>query len=205
MKISYKGSLQRSMIIYFLMISFASLMIASEFLYDTHSKVLYTELTRNFDRLQSGTLQPAQAFQPIRIIRDKAILMVVLFLVVVLILLTMFIKNITEPLQHMIEASKLVSAGDLSQTVTIRTDNELAELGNTVNDLTSNLQEMILLSRGISTTVTKFADEFSEVLNAEKIEPERLEGLRQKVNLLSSEAKFIHQIVQNCKFYGIGR
>jgi methyl-accepting chemotaxis protein len=204
MKISYKGSLQRSMIIYFLMISFASLMIASEFIYDTHSKVLCTQLAQNFDRLQSGALQPAQAFQPIKIIRDKAILMVFLLLVVVLILLTMFIKNITEPLQHMIETSKLVSAGDLSQTVTIGADNELAELGNTVNDLTSNLQEMILLSRGISTTVAKFAEEFSQVLNAEKIEPQKLEGLREKVNLLSSEAKFINEIVRNCKFFGIG-
>jgi methyl-accepting chemotaxis protein len=203
MKISYKGSLQRTMIIYFLMISFASLLIAAEFIYDTHRPALRTELTQNFDSLRSGAIQPSAAFKPIRTIINKAILMVVLSLVVVLILLTMFIRTVTEPLQHMIEVSKLVSAGDLSQTVDIRADNELAELGGTVNDLTSNLQEMILLARGISATVTEFSGDISDVLDSQEIDREKLEGLRKKVRHLSSEAKLINDIVKNCKFYGM--
>ncbi len=165
MKIVYKGSLQRTMIIYFLMISFASFLIAAEFIYDTHSEELRTELTQNFERLHGGEIQPNAAFQPIQALRDKAALMVALFLAVVLILLTMFLKNITEPLQHMIETSKLIAAGDLSQTVSIRAGNELAEMGNTVNELTSNLQEMILLSRDMCAAVDEFTGEISDVLN----------------------------------------
>jgi methyl-accepting chemotaxis protein len=185
MKILYKGSLQRTMIIYFLMISFASLLIAAEFIYDIHG----------------GAMQPRAAARLLQTLGDKAVIMVVLFLLVVLILLTMFIKNITEPLQHMIETSKLVSAGDLSRTVTIRAKNELAELGGVVNGLTSNLQEMILLSSAMCARI----EEFETVLNSPENDRQKVEILRDRLNLLRSDAGLINDIVKNCKFYGIGR
>jgi methyl-accepting chemotaxis protein len=205
MKIAYKGSLQRTMIVYFLMISFASFLIAAEFIYDIHDKELRTELIQNLEKLHGGELQPDAAFQPIRALRDKAVIMVALFLVVVLILLTMFIKNITEPLQHMIEASKLIAVGDLSQTVTIRAKNELAEMGDTVNELTSNLQEMLLLSKDMCTSVDHFTEEISGVLSSPEIDQEKVEDLRHKMHLLNSKTKLMNDIILHCKFYGMGR
>jgi methyl-accepting chemotaxis protein len=205
MRIAYKGSLQRTMIIYFLMISFASFLIAAEFIYDIHGEELRTELIQNFERLHSGELQPDAAFQPIQALRNKAVLMVALFLVVVLILLTMFIKNIAEPLQHMIEASKLIAVGDLSQTVNIRAKNELAEMGDTVNELTSNLQEMLLLSKDMCASVDLFTEEISEVLGSREIGREKAEELRHKMHLLNSKTRLMNDIILHCKFYGMGR
>ena len=205
MRIAYKGSLQRTMIIYFLMISFASFLIAAEFIYDIHDKELRTELIQNFERLHGGELQPDAAFQPIQALRNKAVLMVVLFLVVVLILLTMFIKNITEPLQHMIEASKLIAVGDLSQTLNIRAKNELAEMGDTVNELTSNLQEMLLLSKDMCASVDHFTEEISEVLSSREIGGDKAEELRHKMHLLNSKTRLMNDIILHCKFYGMGR
>jgi len=205
MKVAYKGSLQRTMIIYFLMISFASFLIAAEFIYDTHSKELRTELTQNFERLHRGEVHPDAAFQPIQVLRDKAVLMVTLFLVVVLILLTMFIKNITEPLQHMIETSKLIAVGDLSQTVNISAKNELAEMGNTVNELTSNLQEMILLSKDLCATADEFTGGVTDVLISQEIDRGKVEELRHKMYLLNSKTKLMNDIILHCKFYGMGR
>ncbi len=205
MNIAYKGSLQRTMIIYFLLISFASFLIAAEFIFDVHSKDLRTELTQNFEKLSKGEIQPDRAFQPIQTLRNKSILMVALFLAVVLILLTMFIRNITDPLQHMIETSKLIAAGDLSQTLSIRAKNELAEMGNTVNELTSNLQEMILLSRDMCTTVDGFSGEILEVLGTLEIDHQKAGELQNKMHLLNSKTKFVNDIILNCKFYGMGK
>ena len=205
MKIAHKGSLQRTMIIYFLMISFASFLIAAEFIYDVHSKELRTELIQNFEKLHSGEIQPDAAFQPIRALRNKVVLMVALFLVVVLILLTMFIKNITEPLQHIIEASKLIAVGDLSQTVSIRARNELAEMGCTVNELTSNLQEMLLLSKDMCASVDQFTNEISDMLDSRNIDQEKTEDLQYKIHLLNSKTKLMNDIIFHCKFFGMGR
>jgi methyl-accepting chemotaxis protein len=193
------------MIIYFLMISFASFLIAGEFIFDIHSEELRSELNQNVARLSSGELTSDAAFQPILALRNKAILMVALCLIVVLILLTMFIKNITEPLQHMIEASKLIAAGDLSQTVSIRPENELAEMGNTVNELTSNLQEMLLLSKDMCATVDQFTGEVSDALSTQNVDQEKAEDLRNKIYLLNSKTKLMNDIILHCKFYGIGR
>lgn len=205
MKIAYKGSLQRTMIIYFLMISFASFLIAAEFIYDIHSKELRTRLTQNFTRLSNGEMQPDAAFQPIQTLRDKAVLTVALFLVVVLILLMMFIRNITEPLQHMIETSKLIAAGDLSQTVSIRAKNELADMGKTVNELTSNLQEMILLSKDLCAAVDQLTDEVSDVLDSAGMDRGKAESLQGKMHRLNSKTKLMNNIILHCRFYGMGK
>jgi methyl-accepting chemotaxis protein len=192
------------MIIYFLLIGFASSLIGAEFIHDVHRKELRYELMQNFSRLSNNQIKPDEAFKPIQNIMDKAILMVILLLVVVVILLTMFIKNITEPLQHMIEVSKLIGTGDLSQTVTINTKNELAEMGNTVNELTSNLQEIILLSKGMCATANQFVEKVSTALETREIDQDQMTGLRHGMNLLSFKAKLLNDIIMNCKFYGIG-
>jgi len=205
MKIEYRSSLQRTMIIYFLLMSFASFLIAAEFTYDVQRSELRTELSRNFEKLSAGEIQPDAAFRPIQALRNKAILMLALSLLVVLILLTMFIKNITEPLQHMIKTSRLIASGDLSQTVNIRAGNELAEMGNTVNELTSNLQEMLLLSGDMCTSVDEFTKELSEALKSPGIDPERAEILRRKIQVLDAKTRLMNNIMTHCKFYGIGR
>jgi len=205
MQITYKGSLQRTMIIFFLMISFASCLIAGEFLFDINSEAMRSELIHNFTRLSNGEIQADLAFHPIEILRDKAILMVGLFLIVVLILLTMFIRNITEPLQHMIEASKLIAVGDLSQTVSIRAKNELAEMGGIINQLTSNLQEMLLLAKDMCTTVDQFTEEVSAALNSRGADQEKATDLQNKVHVLNSKTKLMNDIILHCKFYGIRR
>jgi methyl-accepting chemotaxis protein len=205
MKIAYKSSLQRTMIIYFLLISFASFLIVGEFAYDVNSKELRSELIQNFERMSSGQIQPDAAFQPIQALRNKALLMVALFLVVVLILLTMFIKNITEPLQHMIQISKLIAVGDMSQTINIDAENELAEMGNTINELTSNLQEIILLSKDLCATVDQFTADIADVLNRREADQEKAEDLHHKMRLLNSKTKLMNDIIFQCDFYGIGR
>jgi methyl-accepting chemotaxis protein len=115
----------------------------------------------------------------------------------------MFIRNITDPLQHMIKVSKLIAAGDLSQTVSIRANNELAEMGNTVNELTSDLQEMLLLSKDLCASVDKFTDEISPVVDSREIDQTKAEDLHHKIDLLNSKTKLMKHIILHCKFYGI--
>ena len=204
MEIKYKGSLQRTMIVYFSLISFASFLIAGEFIFDIHSKELRSEFTQNFEKLSSGKIQPDEAFQPIQKLGNKIFLMVGLFLIVVLVILMLFIKNITEPLQHMIETSRLIAAGDLSQTVNIHANNELSDMGNTINELTSNLQEMILLSKDMCSSVDQFTKEISSTLITQNTNIENTDDLQQRLHAISSKAKFINDIILNYKFYGIG-
>ena len=148
-------SLQRTMIIYILLIGFAALLVASEFVLDTNSPALKQELTHNFRQHDSGKLDQDQVYDPLVRIRNKAMMMVGVILAVVVIVLTMFIKTITEPLQHMVEVSKAISAGDLSRTTGVETRNELSQLSAGIDDMSTNLQEIIMLSRSVCNSASR--------------------------------------------------
>lgn len=205
MKQTRKTSLQRTMVIYFILIGFAAAFVGTEFVMDVGKKSLRDEVTQSYDQLAQKKIQPDDAFHPVLKLRNKAILMVAIIFAVVVILLTMFIKNITRPLQHTIEVSKLIAEGDLSRSVNIKANNELTELGDTINELTSNLQEMILLSEDMCATSDRFVKEVSDMLDTLTLDRGRTEDLRHEMQVLNAKARFFKDIIHNCKFYGIER
>lgn len=201
MKTQYGSHIQRTMIIYFLLICFASSLIVVEFIVDIQRKELHSELTQNFEKLSRNQINSEEAFRPIQQVRNKAVLMVALLLIVVVIVLAMFIKNITEPLQHMIDISKKIAMGDLSQTINIRARNELAEMGDTVNEITSNLQEMILLSKDMCDAVGRFVDKVSEVIDDQQMGSKNGARLKGDMELLKTKINLLNSIILNCKFF----
>jgi methyl-accepting chemotaxis protein len=205
MRVGYQSTLQRTMIVYFLLIGFASCLVGTEFVLDVHKKELRTQLIQNFQQFSHASMPFDEAFRPLLSIRNKAILMVAVILFVVVIVLSMFIKNITEPLQHMIEVSKEISRGDLSRTVKIHAQNELSELGSTVNELTSNLQELILLSEDLSHSSKRFMGRVEEIVDRNVPEAGSLESVRQEMGTLSSKINLLEQILHGFKLYGIER
>ena len=141
------SSLQRTMIFYFLLIGFAAGLVGMEFVLETRNPVLETQLMTNIEQYVQHEIDAEALLAPLERIRNKALLMVAMVLIVIVIVLTMFIRNITGPLQHMIDVAKEISQGDLSRTIQIDAHNELTELGAGINDLSSNLQEIILHTR----------------------------------------------------------
>jgi methyl-accepting chemotaxis protein len=187
------------MIIYFLLIGVASLFVSVEFIIDTQRPALKQELAGNFQAYTQGTLAYDQIFTPIDRIRHKAVLTIAIIMFVLLIVLTMFVKNISEPLQHMIDTAREISGGDLRRTVKISSRNELAELGQVINDLASNLQEAVLLSRNISTAGAAAIDSLGGLLAADSIEPSlramadcNLEQLRLEIAQLQELIGYFH-------------
>lgn len=187
------------MIIYFLLIGVASLFVSVEFILDTQRPALKQELTSNFQAYSQGDMGYEQVFAPITRIRHKAVLTIAIIMFVLLIVLTMFVKNITEPLQHMIDTARQIAGGDLRRTVNINTRNELAELGQVINELTNNLQEAVMLSRNICTAGTSAIDSLGELVAKAETTPELqlkadrdLEQLRLEIAQLRELTSYFH-------------
>lgn len=196
-------SLQRTMIIYFLLIGFASMLVGIEFLADFHGGGLKEELWQNIGQSEAGRIDKETIFAPIDRMRSKAILMVVIIMVVILIVLTMFIKNITEPLQHMIRLSEEVSEGDLSRTIRIDADNELAQLGHVINEMSSNLQEIILLSRGLCENGEQYIEDALAQLKTGDLDYAGVQQLSETIQSLKSELDMLREFVACFKFYSV--
>ena len=196
-------SLQRTMIIYMLLIGFAALLVASEFVLDTHSIKLREELNRNFEKYTNGELAHEQVYEPLVRIRNKAMMMVGVILAVVVIVLTMFIKTITEPLQHMVEVSKAISSGDLSQTTGVETGNELSQLSCAIDDMSTNLQEIIMLSRSVCVSAGRLTSNALDLLKKEQMTAEQSGAMQKQLVRLDSELTTLGQVIDFFKLYSV--
>ncbi len=191
------------MIIYFLLVGFASMLVGVEFILDTHSSSLESELISNCGKYSSGEIDRATLLSPIDRLRNKAILMVVIVLVVMIIVLTMFVRNITEPLQHMIEVSRELSKGDLNHSVRIEADNELAQLGRVINEMASNLQEIILLSKQMCRSGERFARKAEVLLGDGRIDEDRTRELKTIIGKMHSELTTLNEVIEFFNIYTV--
>ncbi len=191
------------MIVYFLLIGFASLLVGVEFILETHKSGLREELLSNFEKYSKNEIGRDAVFAPIDKLRSKAVLMIVIILCVMIIVLTMFIKNITGPLQHIIEVAKDISGGDLSHTVTVHSENELAELGKVINEMSSNLQEIILLSKQMCSSGNNFIDNTEFMLEQESLGPEEVAKVGEEISRLKEEIGMLSEVIEYFNFYTV--
>ncbi len=138
-------SLERKMLSYFGLIAAASLLITVEFVYAIGSVTPGPEMLVGAPAFSGETGKAL--LESMESLRNKALLMCAVQAVVTLIVLIMFMRRITGPLQHMVESSKIISDGDLSRTILVRTGDEIGLLGETINGLTSNVQEIVAYGR----------------------------------------------------------
>jgi methyl-accepting chemotaxis protein len=181
-------------------------MVGIEFIVETHGTELREVLLSNFEKYSNHEIGLDELFAPLDKLRSKAILMIVIILSVMIIVLTMFIKNITGPLQHMIEASKEISRGDLSRTIKIHSHNELSELGNVINEMSSNLQEIIMLSKNLCASGNDFVEKSSSILAHEgELNAEDVEELKAETEHLKAELDMLSEVIEYFNFYTIKR
>jgi len=196
-------TLQRTMIIYFLLIGFASMLVGIEFLADFQGGALKAEIWGNINQFDQDQISQEAVFAPIDRLRSKAILMVAIIMLVMVIVLTMFIKHITEPLQHMIELSQQISSGDLSQTIYIDANNELAELGNVINEMASNLQEIIILSQRMCANGQHFVEGALRQLQEGPLNEQGLIKLQDTIQGLGKELAMLNEVIAYFSFYTV--
>ena len=203
MKPKSKYSLQRTMVVYFLLIGFAALLVGVEFIAETQGDDM-RQAFRSRGADQAATpLEDDASLQPLTHLRNKAVLVIAIIMVVILIVMTMFMKHITEPLQHMIAASRKISGGDLSQTIRIEGDNELAELGGVINEMSSNLQEIIHISRNTRASGEAFLSAMAGALGPAGPDAGDLPRLQREMDGFRSELDLLGQALDCFKFYTI--
>ncbi|MDH5473411.1 MAG: HAMP domain-containing protein [Gammaproteobacteria bacterium] len=136
--------LETRLLNYFLLIAMAAIMIGIEFFFEMQRDDLIYEICSISDQSSITDIKPTtenNTSPALTKLRNKIVIMFALLTIVVAIVMTMFIKNITMPLQKMADVAKSINEGDLSQVIEINNQDEIAMVGKAINELTSNLQE----------------------------------------------------------------
>jgi len=78
---------------------------------------------------------------PVKTVRNTILIIGVLCLALALVMGYFLSRGITQPISRLLNVAKAVSRGDVSQTVEVRSHDEVGELGNAFNDMINYLQE----------------------------------------------------------------
>ena len=191
------------MMMYFLLIGFAVLFVGGEFIAETYGNEFREAFLAQAPAPATTPADQEAVLQPLNHLRNKAVLVIAIIMVVILIVMTMFMKQITEPLQHMISASRKISGGDLSQTIRIDSNNELAELGGVINEMSSNLQEIIHMSQSTCASGEAFLSSMADVLDCPDAATGDLPRLRQEMTYFQSQLGMLGEAMDCFNFYAI--
>jgi methyl-accepting chemotaxis protein len=140
------STLARQMLIYFGFIAAAALLITVEFVWAV--RIIMAQ-ANHLIQVSAGSADPGQVLRSLQALQNRAFLIGIVQVVVTLIVLVMLVRRITSPLQQMIDQARRISEGDLSRTIKIHRRDEIGLLGETINGLTSNIQEIVAF--GLST------------------------------------------------------
>jgi methyl-accepting chemotaxis protein len=146
-----RSTLERQMLTYFGLIAAASLFITIEFIWALQT--VMTEAQAFTGPTPTSDSEASFVIRALGALRNKAMLMCVVQTVITLIVMIMFIRRITAPLQQMVEDSIVISEGDLSRTIRVRRQDEIGRLGETINGLTSNIQEIVAFGQDVEASV----------------------------------------------------
>ena len=176
-----RSSLERKMLTYFLLIAVASLLITIEFIWAIGRVMPQISLPASeiVDSVGRG----------MELLRSKALLMFVVQGVETLIVLVMFVRKITTPLQQMVNEAEIISDGDLSRIIPIRTRDEIGLIGQTINALTSNIQELAAIGLHTEESLRAPIADLRQRWEADPVSRERLDDIEARLDSFKSIAQ----------------
>ncbi|MDA3900536.1 MAG: methyl-accepting chemotaxis protein [Spirochaetes bacterium] len=152
-----KTSLRKRMIFYFILIAFANVFVAGEIIFEITSNSYRTQVYKNIDNPdQASRIEVIDTM--LNDLVKKYIVLVSILILVSSVILFLFVVQIVSPLNYMINVADKMSDGDLSLRVKIRSNDELSDLGNLINDLSNNIQEIIAQVERLSFDMTKLCE-----------------------------------------------
>lgn len=149
-----KSSLRKRMIFYFILIAFANVFVAGEIIFEISSNKYRQSVYTSIDTPQQQDRIHVVDNMLDQLVK-KYIVLVSILILVSSVILFLFVVQIVSPLNYMINMADRMSEGDLSLRVKIRSNDELSDLGNLINDLSNNVQEIIAQVERISFDMTK--------------------------------------------------
>jgi len=132
------------MVFYFLLVAFANVFVGLELLMEIKGDKYRAQVIEQVNQIKEGQQAETSIFELLDQLTRKFFIMVGILILVSAVILFLFVVQIASPIQYMINEAKKIADGDLSVSLTMKSKDEVAALGSLINDLTANLQEIIV-------------------------------------------------------------
>ena len=142
------SNLRKRLLIYFALIIFVTFSVGAQLLYEVGSQRLNNQISASiFDQLQENEKKHFNTGKVIAVLKKlqhRMILVMAIVMLCVIATMVVFTRNIVEPLDLIGKAAKKIAAGHLDETVPVGNQDEIGNIGELINDLAANLQEILL-------------------------------------------------------------
>ncbi len=139
-----KQGLRWQMFVYFAFIAIVFLVLALEVTLFLNGSEVRGAITAAAQEVAAGGGVEAVVGPLDRVLLKLGVALVILLATVSLILI-LFIKRITIPLERILAGAREISSGNLSETIPVLTRDELGQIAICINELAANYQEVLLL------------------------------------------------------------
>jgi len=188
------------MIFYFLLIAIANVFVAGEFLWEIKSERYRERVTREVMLIKEGKQPVEHIYTALDSLASKFIVMILILILVSAVVLFMFVWQIASPMQYMIDQAGKMAEGDLSIRIDIKSEDEIAILGNLINDLSINLQEVVAQ---LERVVFDLQDNLGTFRGALEERPIRLSTIKMNIDRLSHDVKKLELLKDTFVLYTI--
>ncbi len=200
------SNLRKKLIIYFFLIIFVTFSIGVQFIFEIGSPRLHMKITKNISHeLKIGYDEKNVAQKVAQVHRDLQKRMVlIMFLVFLCTIATMFlfVRNIVDPLDDIGEAARRMADGHLDETVPVRTLDEIGKIGELINDLAVNLQEVLLHVWNHTKQDSILLQHITEVVDSGD-GTGLPEGVKEKIHIVKQDVEEMKNMVKTFDFYNI--
>ncbi len=148
--------LRKKLLLYFLLVSIVSISVSAEIILEVSSPVFKHKIENNFynqlikdipvDKAIEimARIDDEDVFYPIYDLRNRTILLLLVIFITIVGALFLFTKDIVDPLDEMVTATKKIVNGDLTVKVPVTTPDEIGQVAGLINDLNDMFSDMII-------------------------------------------------------------
>jgi nitrogen fixation/metabolism regulation signal transduction histidine kinase len=112
----------------------------------------------------------------------------------------LFIRKVAVPIQGVAHAASEIARGNLAVSVPSAIRHEVGDLGQFVNDMAANFQEVLLLTGTTVGNATGSLERIEDLLKSEA-NPEPKAQLQEHVNSVKRDVESLGSVLKSFKFY----
>ena len=146
--------LGKKLYLYFILVSIVCLSVTAQIIIEISSHTLQTEILNNIENeykvnpnfikdIDESGVDFRKLFSPIFTLRNRIILLLIVVVSAISGSLVMFAKDIVNPMDGMVDATKKIADGDLTVKVPVMTEDEIGQIASLINEMNAKLLDMI--------------------------------------------------------------
>jgi methyl-accepting chemotaxis protein len=198
-----KSHLRRRLIAYFLLLSLVYLAFGAFLIMSLNKKGLQEEVYQNaVGSAGQGEPDYKKVFSPLEKLQTKLSFVLIAIGIVSSLTTYFFVKDIEKPLKEMVKSAKRMSEGYLNETMPICSSDEIGQIGEIMNDIASNFQEILLYASAISKSSKGTVEELNEALHNPNCGA-ATENIEAHLVKLRGDMSELEEIVHSFKFFDV--